>query len=120
VGADVRELVSLEDVLEETDYGPNGGLVYCFEYLNENLEWLHEQLGDEDDEYYIIDCPVTIPRFRDIINVDSSICPPRSSQPPHQTLQRSSHSSSPSMFFLLPLDSPSTILSLLLLAAPQP
>ena len=50
--------MSLEDVLEETDYGPNGGLVYAFEYLNENLEWLHEQLGDDDDEYYIIDCPV--------------------------------------------------------------
>jgi len=57
IDVDVRELVSLEDVLEETDYGPNGGLVYCFEYLNENLEWLHDQLGDDDDAYFIIDCP---------------------------------------------------------------
>ena len=28
---DIRELVSLEDVMSELGYGPNGGLVYCFE-----------------------------------------------------------------------------------------
>jgi hypothetical protein len=30
--ADIRELISLEDVMEELDLGPNGGLIYCFEY----------------------------------------------------------------------------------------
>ena len=43
--------------MEEMELGPNGGLVYAFEYINENQEWLHEQLGDGDDEYYIFDCP---------------------------------------------------------------
>lgn len=28
---DIKDLVSLEDVMAELDYGPNGGLVYCFE-----------------------------------------------------------------------------------------
>lgn len=28
---DIRDLVSLEDVMGELGYGPNGGLVYCFE-----------------------------------------------------------------------------------------
>lgn len=28
---DIKDLVSLEDVMGELDYGPNGGLVYCFE-----------------------------------------------------------------------------------------
>lgn len=28
---DIKELVSLEDVMDELGYGPNGGLVYCFE-----------------------------------------------------------------------------------------
>ena len=28
---DLRELISLEDVMEEMDLGPNGGLIYCFE-----------------------------------------------------------------------------------------
>ncbi|KAI9223108.1 GPN-loop GTPase [Blastocladiella britannica] len=60
--ADVRDLVTLADVAEELEYGPNGGLVYCFEYLAENLDWLDdamaldEQAADADD-YWIIDCP---------------------------------------------------------------
>jgi GTPase SAR1 family protein len=28
---DIKELVSLEDVMEELGYGPNGGLIHCFE-----------------------------------------------------------------------------------------
>lgn len=28
---DIRELITLEDVMEELDYGPNGGLIYCLE-----------------------------------------------------------------------------------------
>lgn len=27
----IRDLVSVEDVMSELGYGPNGGLVYCFE-----------------------------------------------------------------------------------------
>lgn len=30
--ADIRELVSLEDVMEELGLGPNGALMYCMEY----------------------------------------------------------------------------------------
>ena len=45
VSIDIRNLISLEDVTEELQYGPNGGLVYCMEYLLENLAWLDEQLG---------------------------------------------------------------------------
>lgn len=29
--SDIQDLISLEDVMEELDYGPNGGLVYCME-----------------------------------------------------------------------------------------
>ena len=28
-----------------------------FRYLIKNLEWLHEQLNEGDDEYFIFDCP---------------------------------------------------------------
>jgi len=28
---DIRDLITLDDVMEELDYGPNGGLVYCME-----------------------------------------------------------------------------------------
>lgn len=30
--ADIRELISLDDVMEELGLGPNGGLIYCMEY----------------------------------------------------------------------------------------
>ena len=28
---DIRDLISLEEVMEDVGLGPNGGLVYCFE-----------------------------------------------------------------------------------------
>ncbi|CAL1269402.1 unnamed protein product [Larinioides sclopetarius] len=56
---DIRELIHLDDALEDEDlqYGPNGGLIFCLEYLAGNLEWLTEQLGDEQDDYILFDCP---------------------------------------------------------------
>lgn len=55
---DVRDLICLEDVMEEFGYGPNGGLVYCMEYLLENNEWLKDELDNfTEDEYIILDCP---------------------------------------------------------------
>lgn len=56
---DIRTLISLDDVMddEELRFGPNGGLVFCIEYLLENSDWLHEQLGDGEDEYILFDCP---------------------------------------------------------------
>ncbi|KAJ9092170.1 hypothetical protein QFC19_008828 [Naganishia cerealis] len=54
---DIRDLISLQDVMEELDLGPNGALIYCFEYLMENLDWLDEEIGDYNDEYLIFDCP---------------------------------------------------------------
>ena len=34
-----------------------GGLVYCMEFLLDNIEWLEENLGDYDQDYLIFDCP---------------------------------------------------------------
>ena len=30
---DIKDLISLEDVMEEIGLGPNGCLIYCFEYV---------------------------------------------------------------------------------------
>jgi hypothetical protein len=30
--ADIRELINLDDVMEELGLGPNGALMYCMEY----------------------------------------------------------------------------------------
>lgn len=40
----VVDLVSLEDVMEELKLGPNGGMIYCLEFLLTNREWLFEKI----------------------------------------------------------------------------
>lgn len=54
---DIRDLISLDDVTTELQLGPNGGLIYCIEYLCNNLEWLDELIHEYNDDYIIIDCP---------------------------------------------------------------
>eukprot|EP00730_Choanoeca_flexa_P002008 TRINITY_DN10876_c0_g2_i4.p1 TRINITY_DN10876_c0_g2~~TRINITY_DN10876_c0_g2_i4.p1 ORF type:complete len:124 (+),score=6.00 TRINITY_DN10876_c0_g2_i4:105-476(+) len=41
---------------EALHFGPNGGLVYCMEFLLQNLDVLDEVLS-YDDDYLLIDCP---------------------------------------------------------------
>lgn len=60
VAGDIRDLIQLDDAMDDETlhFGPNGGLVFCMEYFSKNFEWLIEQLGeDEDDDYVIFDCP---------------------------------------------------------------
>ncbi|CAE7605913.1 gpn3 [Symbiodinium sp. KB8] len=58
VSFDVRDLISVQDVMEELEYGPNGGLIFCMEYLLDNMEWLDEALDSfGDDDYLLLDCP---------------------------------------------------------------
>jgi len=70
---DIRDIITVDDVMEELGFGPNGALVYCMEYasctlilnahpfefrhLLENLDVLEEEIGDFEDDYLIIDCP---------------------------------------------------------------
>lgn len=58
VSVDVRELISVSDVAEELELGPNGALVYCMEFLLENIEWLEEKLDAFiDNDYVVFDLP---------------------------------------------------------------
>jgi len=55
---DVSELISLEDAMDGLCLGPNGGLVYCMQYLRDNVEWLQKKLeAFEEGTYFLIDCP---------------------------------------------------------------
>ena len=59
---DVRELISVSEVMEELQLGPNGALMYCMEYLLEHLDdWFREELDavldDNEESYLILDCP---------------------------------------------------------------
>lgn len=40
--------------MDELKLGPNGGLIYCFEFLMENLDFLSEALDSLTEEYLII------------------------------------------------------------------
>jgi hypothetical protein len=41
VAIDIRDLISLTDVVEELNYGPNGGLIYCMESVKQNKQPQH-------------------------------------------------------------------------------
>jgi GTPase SAR1 family protein len=58
VAFNIQDLISVEEVMDELQLGPNGGLVYCMEYLLDNMDWLETELNQfDDDEYLLLDCP---------------------------------------------------------------
>lgn len=42
---DVRKLITLDEVMDEEGLGPNGGVMYALEELEQNIEWLEEGLS---------------------------------------------------------------------------
>lgn len=43
---DVRDLVTLEEIMSEDQLGPNGGVLYALEELEENFDFLEEGLKE--------------------------------------------------------------------------
>ncbi|XP_061188489.1 GPN-loop GTPase 3-like [Saccostrea echinata] len=66
--ADIRELIHLDDAMEDESlrFGPNGGLVFCMEYLSQNFDWLQEQLEEVEEDYILFDCPGQIELYTHI------------------------------------------------------
>lgn len=58
---DISSLISLQDAMDEHGLGPNGGMLYCMEYLEANFDWLEEQLRAAGllagDAYVVFDIP---------------------------------------------------------------
>eukprot|EP00392_Amoebophrya_sp_AT5.2_P008338 g8359.t1 len=57
---DIRDLITSEDIQDELDFGPNGGLLYAMEYFGEHLRtWFKDELDNfaGDSEYFLFDCP---------------------------------------------------------------
>jgi len=63
---DIRDVVTVSDVAEALNFGPNGGLIYCMEYLVANLDVLDDALGSYEDDYIIFDCPGQIELYTHI------------------------------------------------------
>ncbi|KAA0148200.1 hypothetical protein FNF27_03144 [Cafeteria roenbergensis] len=67
IDADVRDLISVDEVMDELGMGPNGGLLYCMEYLAESIEWFQEILRNfGEDDYVLLDCPGQIELYSHI------------------------------------------------------
>jgi GTPase SAR1 family protein len=61
---DIRELVTIEDAMEQHKLGPNGAMLFCAEVLEKNLDsWLLPRLAQLEDAYLLFDCPGQIELF---------------------------------------------------------
>ncbi|CAI7568881.1 hypothetical protein N7509_011301 [Penicillium cosmopolitanum] len=60
---DVRDLVTLEEIMDEDKLGPNGATLYALEELEENYSWLESGLKELGDDYVLFDCPGQVELF---------------------------------------------------------
>jgi GPN-loop GTPase len=58
---DLREHITVSEIMENADCGPNGGLILALEELHENMDAL--ELEELEDSYLIFDCPGQIELF---------------------------------------------------------
>jgi len=60
----IEDLIKLSDVMAEHSLGPNGGLVYCMDYLEKNIDWLEGKLKPLiEDHYLLFDFPGQVELF---------------------------------------------------------
>ncbi|CAN6442106.1 unnamed protein product [Victoria cruziana] len=61
----IEDLIKLSDVMSEHSLGPNGGLVYCMDYLEKNVDWLQSKLEPliAKDHYLLFDFPGQVELF---------------------------------------------------------
>ncbi|KDQ10500.1 hypothetical protein BOTBODRAFT_147704 [Botryobasidium botryosum FD-172 SS1] len=62
----LSSIITLRSAMTDLGLGPNGGMLYCIEYLEQNFDWLQEsiekQCADarargEDEPWFVFDCP---------------------------------------------------------------
>ncbi len=86
----IFDLINVEDVMINCHLGPNGALMYCMEFLEENIEWLLENLklmctrNDEKNAYLLFDFPGQVELYthhnsvkniiQKLIKVDYRLC----------------------------------------------
>lgn len=59
----ITEYISLEEVMQEFDFGPNGGLFECLKYLEEIFFGEENDVSLSDDKIVVFDCPGQIELF---------------------------------------------------------
>lgn len=54
-------------VMSEFQLGPNGGMLYCLEYLEQNVDWLLERVHQLRHKYLIFDLPGQVTRLVGVV-----------------------------------------------------
>ncbi|MBW0490458.1 hypothetical protein O181_030173 [Austropuccinia psidii MF-1] len=58
---DIRDLIELNEVMKFKNLGPNGSILFCLEYLEENFDWLLEKIKsnqlNQEIDYIVMDLP---------------------------------------------------------------
>ncbi|XP_066915323.1 GPN-loop GTPase 2-like [Clytia hemisphaerica] len=72
---DLAELICLKDVMNLLKLGPNGGLLYCLEFLEKNFEHLETKLRkfQNDGFYFLFDCPGQVELYTHHTSVHSIV-----------------------------------------------
>jgi GTPase SAR1 family protein len=60
---DIRDLVTLEEIMSNDDLGPNGSVLYALEELEQNVDWLTAGLEKLGGDYVLFDCPGQVELF---------------------------------------------------------
>jgi len=58
---DLCEFLTVNEVMDECDFGPNGALFYALEEMVENIDEL--KLHEFEEDYFLFDCPGQIELF---------------------------------------------------------
>ncbi|XP_065335849.1 GPN-loop GTPase 2 [Cloeon dipterum] len=53
----ITELITLDDAMNSFKLGPNGGLMYCMEFIEKNIDWLLTEISKFKDHYFLLDFP---------------------------------------------------------------
>ena len=60
---DVKSLVRVDEVMERMQLGPNGAILYCMQFLEDNIEWLKGELRKYENHYFLFDLPGQVELF---------------------------------------------------------
>ena len=60
---DIRKIIKIEDAILELSLGPNGALIFCMEYLLDNINWLEDQINSCNERILFFDLPGQIELF---------------------------------------------------------
>ena len=58
---DLCDYITVGEVMDEMDFGPNGALFYALQEMSDNIDELH--LEDFEDDFFVFDCPGQIELF---------------------------------------------------------